>query len=120
MTRFLISILLTSGSLLSAQAVSNVFSAQEYQLAHSLFSKVRSDLQAAQKDVGGGPALGTARADLSTLEGSWNQADFDSRQMANTISAVRALANDNRLLPGDRAALSDDLSRLLDFQKEYY
>ncbi len=95
------------------------YSSDEYQLAHSMFDRIRNDLDRAQTNTYG-PRFDSAHNALTALEQNWDRAHFDSRQMANTISAIQMVLNDNRLTPHDRDELSDDVSRLLDFQTDYY
>jgi hypothetical protein len=108
------------------QVRSPVFSQDEYQLAHSMFDKVRIDLSRAETNAspsngpGDSPRFDIARTQLGTLEQSWDQARFDSRQMSDTISAIEMVLRDNRLLGHDGDELSADVSRLLDFQITYY
>jgi hypothetical protein len=95
------------------------YSADEYQLAHSMFDRIQNDLDQAQTNAYG-PRFDSAHNALTVLEQNWDRAHFDSNQIANTISAIQMVLNDNRLMPHDHDALSDDVSRLLDFQTEYY
>ncbi len=113
----------------SAQTLAPVpnsyYSQDEYQLAHSMFDRVRSDLDRAQtsvnhNDVGDTSRFDIASMELGQLEHNWDQARFDSRQLEDTLSAIRMVLNDNRLAPYDQEALSSDLSRLLNFQTDYY
>jgi hypothetical protein len=94
------------------------YSADEYQRAHSLFDKLRTDLNTAQ---GGIPAslIGQARADVNALQNNWDSAVYDSRQIDDTIQVLET-AVDQSPLPRDRANLGDDVSRLLDLRQQYY
>jgi hypothetical protein len=100
------------------------YSQDEYQNAHSMFDKIRTDLHQAQTDaypdVRDAPRFDITHNQLRTLEQNWDQGRYDSREFDNTLSAVRMVVNDNHLRPHDRDVLDSDLSRLLEFQTEYY
>jgi|ERR1700678_920238 hypothetical protein len=107
------------------QTLNPFYSQDEYQNAHSMFDKIRSDLNAAQTDAyandpRNAPRFDSAQNQLRTLEQNWDLGRYDSRELGNTLSAVRTAVNDNRLIPHDRATLDADVTRLLDFQTEYY
>jgi hypothetical protein len=124
------STLLLVGAALSAQVpneqIHNPFySADQYRNTHSLFDRVRNDLYRAQTDaypnyLGDSPRFDLAHNDLRTLEQNWDKGVFDSNQMADTIKTLQMVLNDNRLMPHDRDVLANDLSRLMDFQSEYF
>jgi PHD/YefM family antitoxin component YafN of YafNO toxin-antitoxin module len=101
-----------------AVSPSPFYSADEYQRAHSLFDKVRTDLGTAQ---GSTPTnlIDQARADVSVLQNNWDNAVYDSRQMYDTVLVLEAVVDHSPVLR-DRANLGDDLSRLLDLRQEYY
>jgi len=122
MKRLLLCTLLGSSLMLLASTPSASFYSQdEYRLAHSMFDSVQADLASAQTHASGDVArIKRTRADLDQLEQGWDRARFDSRQMAAAISDLRTVADDRRFQRDDRAALSMDLSRLLDFQTDYY
>jgi hypothetical protein len=106
-------------------ALNSFYSQDEYQNAHSMFDKIRSDLNAAQTDAyandpGNAPRFDSAQNQLRTLEQNWYRGRYDSRELENTLSAVRTAVHDNRLMPHDRNTLDADVTRLLDFQTEYY
>jgi len=94
------------------------YSADEYQRAHSLFDKLRTDLKTAQ---GSTPTnlIDQARSHVNALENNWDNAVYDSRQMYDTILVLET-AVDQSPLHRDRANLGDDVSRLLDLRQEYY
>jgi hypothetical protein len=107
------------------QSRSPFFSQDQYQMTHAMFDKVRADLDRAQTNaypdsVGSSPRFDMARTKLEQLERSWDQAQFNSRQIANIVSAMQTVLNDNRLVPHDSDELSADLSRLMEFQTAYY
>jgi hypothetical protein len=122
---------LAAGAEAQSQPVrASYYSQDEIQLAHSIFDKVQTDLSSAQtnashsnnlaNDPGNSPRFDIARAQLAHLEQSWDQGQFDSRQMSDAISALQMVLRDNHLLGHDQDLLSADLSRLLDFQTDYY
>ena len=94
-------------------------SQDEFLLANSLFRGIRADLDQAQADS---PATFTAgaRAELDALQQQWKSGVYESRQVDAAISAIRRLADDPKLSPGDRHQLAVDWTRLLDFRKVYY
>ncbi len=102
-----------------------LYSQDEYQNTHSMFDKIRNDLDRAQTGafpnyLGDSPRFDIAHNELRTLEQNWDKGKYDSREFENTTSAVQMVLNDNRLMPYDREILSADLSRLLEFRAEYY
>lgn len=108
------------------EQVNNPFySTDQYRNTHSMFDRVRNDLYRAQTDaypnyLGDNPRFDIVHNQLRALEQNWNQGKYDSSQITDTISALQMVLNDNRLMPHDRDVLSSDLSRLMDFQSEYY
>jgi hypothetical protein len=111
-------------------------SEDQYQLAHLVFDKLSADLsrfqttrvqttgvQTTQAQTNGledNAIFDRVQAALSVLEQNWDSGHYASRQMEGTISALQMVLRDNRLMPQDRDAFSNDLSRLLEFQTEYY
>ena len=139
MKRMILQTLVTAGFLLfnsaaSAQTLNQAanrqvdnpfYSPDQYRLAHSMFDTIRTDLYRAQTDAypnyfGNSPRFNIAHNDLRTLEQNWNNGHYDSREIADTISSVEMVLKDNRIMPHDRDVLGRDLSRLIDFQSEYY
>lgn len=115
----------TSAQIIRRQADNPFYSEDEYQSTHSMFDKVWSDLNGAERDSqlshpGDGTRFDVARTELQRLETSWDRAYYDSGQMANMVAAIQTILNDNRLMGHDREALNADLSRLLEFRQEYY
>jgi len=105
----------------------NLFhSEDQYQLAHLVFDKLSADLSQVQttrvqtNGLEDNAIFDRAQAELSALEQNWDKGHYVSRQMEGTISALQMVLRDNRLTPRDRDAFSNDLSRLLEFQTEYY
>lgn len=101
---------------LSISAGNSFYSADQYQSAHAMFAKARTDLNQLTRT----PETVTAQQELAALEQNWNLARYDSRQMANTILQLRAATNQTGLTMDDRNQLTADLSRLIEFQNEYY
>jgi hypothetical protein len=107
------------------QSPSFYHSQDEYQLAHAMFAKTFIDLHQAQMtfypgNAGDSLRFGETSVKLRELEQGWDRGHFETRQMESAISAVQMVLQDNRLTSRDGDALYADLSRLLDFQTEYY
>ena len=98
--------------------VNPFYSADEYQRAHLLFTKLHADLNAAKFSTPAG-LINRADADLTVLEKSWDLGVYDSSQMDQAVQDVEA-AVDHSSRSMDRADLGDDASRLLDLKREYY
>lgn len=97
------------------------YSEDQYQLAHLMFDKLSADIHRAQtNDLADNAIVSRAQAELSALQQNWDKGHYNSRQIEGTISAVQMVLRDNHLMPRDRNAFSDDLTRLLEFQIEYY
>ena len=113
---------LTLGAQTIPEQIHNPFhSEDQYQLAHLMFDKLSADIHRVQtNDLADNVIVGRAQAELSALEQNWDDGHYVSRQIEGTISAVQMVLRDNHLMPRDRNAFSDDLSRLLEFQIEYY
>jgi hypothetical protein len=60
--------------------------------------------------------LERTKEELSKMQGDLNQGRFDNGLLNDVIDSIKKSANDERLSPRDRAVLSDDLSRLHDYQ----
>jgi|HubBroStandDraft_4_1064222.scaffolds.fasta_scaffold151517_2 hypothetical protein len=122
---FLVIVLPAAAQTIPEQTPSLYHSRDEYQLAHAMFAKTFTDLRQAQTNFYPGNAgdnlrFEETRAKLRELEQNWDRGRFESRQMGSAISAVQMVLQDNRLTSNDGGALYEDLSRLLDFQTEYY
>jgi hypothetical protein len=102
----------------SGSAQSPFYSAEEYQLGHSVFDQLSADLQTAEASTSANLNR-EARARVSELEQSWDNGVYSSRQMDLAIEGLRTLI-DNSVSLRDRANLGTGLSRLLDLRKEYY
>ena len=117
--------LMASAQTMPEQVRNPYYSQDEYQNTHSMFDEIRSDLYRAQTNaypnyLDDNSRFGTAHDELRQLEQAWDHGQYDSREIANTISAVQMILNDNRLMPHDRDVLSADLNRLTEFRAEYY
>lgn len=104
---------------------SSYYSQDEYQLTHSMFDRIRADLDRAQANdqarlPGDGARFDIARNELGKLETQWDQARFDSAEFDNSYTALNMVLSDNRLTGHDRDVLSADESRLIEFRNEYY
>ncbi|HTS49163.1 MAG TPA: hypothetical protein VMH05_14530 [Bryobacteraceae bacterium] len=94
------------------------YSAEEYQRAHFLFDKLRTDLKTAQGSTSAN-LIDQASVAVNALQNNWDKAVYDSRQMYDTILVLETVV-DQSPLHIDRANLGDDVSRLLDLRQEYY
>jgi hypothetical protein len=122
---FLLIVLPAAAQTVPEQTPSLYHSQDEYQLAHTMFAKTFIDLRQAEMNfypdnAGDNLRFGEASAKLRELEQNWDRGHFESLQMESAISAVQMVLQDNRLTSNDGDALYEDLSRLLDFQTEYY
>jgi hypothetical protein len=118
-------VILATAQAADEQLAAPYYSADEYQNAHSMFDKIRADLDRAQandhpKFLGDGARFDIARMQLGQLETQWNHADFDTSTFDSTYTALNMVLNDNRLTGHDRDVLSADESRLIEFRNEYY
>lgn len=59
------------------------------------------------------------KKDLNDLQGKMASNKYDQPELDRTIAAVEKVANENSLLPRDRAMLEDDLKRLRDFREHH-
>lgn len=111
--------LLLSPATAPAQTTATQFHSQaEYDLAHSLFNKLHTDLNAAQTSTS--PYLfDQARAELNALETNWDAGIYDSRQMDRAVTALEIVADRAPQLQNG-ANIASDISRLLDLRRQYY
>lgn len=101
---------------LSISQGNSFYSPDEYQAAHTIFNKTRNDLSQIVRTR----QTVAAEQEVTALEQNWNQARYDSRQMANTIRELQSAINQPQLTSSDQNLLTADLSRLIEFQSEYY
>ncbi len=88
-----------------------------------VFLQVRSDLDhvwsaraASDKER---TRLERTKQELTELQAKLDQGRFDNGTLNDVIDSIRKSANDERLAPRDRAVLSDDLTRLKDYQDNH-
>jgi hypothetical protein len=88
-----------------------------------IFSQVGSDLNhiysarnASEKE---NARLDRTRQELGKMQGDLDQGRFDNGLLNDVIDSLRKSSNDQRLDPRDRAVLSDDVSRLHDYQANH-
>jgi uncharacterized coiled-coil DUF342 family protein len=96
---------------------------QNEQWRAQVFSQVRSDLDhiwsargASEKE---NVRLEKTKQELTELQAKLDQGRFDNGTLNDVIDSIRKSANDERLAPRDRAVLSDDLTRLKDYQTNH-
>jgi hypothetical protein len=96
---------------------------QDEQWRSQLFAQVRSDLDhiwsargASEKED---TRLERTKEELMELQAKLDHGQFDNGTLNDVIDSIRKSANDQRLAPRDRAVLSDDLTRLHDYQLNY-
>lgn len=116
----------SAGAQITNEQIRNPFySTDQYRNTHSLFDRVRNDLDRAQTNaypnyLGDNSRFDIIHNDLQALERNWDKGVYDSDQMEDTITAYQMVLSDNRLKPHDRDVLANDFSRLTDFQSEYF
>src|ERR1700728_4155762 len=93
---------------------------QGQQWKAQVFTEVRTDLDhvwsarnASEKE---NVRLEKTKQELTKMQADLDQGRFDNGILNDVIDSIRKSANDERLAPRDRAVLSDDLSRLHDYQ----
>lgn len=99
-------------------AQSPFYSEQQYQLGHSLFDNISTDLRAAETSA---PValIDSAQTQVQNLERNWINGVYNHRQIDDTILSLETIVN-RTASPSDRRNLGTDVSRLLDLRKEYY
>src|SRR5580700_1878305 len=88
-----------------------------------VFSYVRQDLDhiwsarsASEKE---NARLDRTKEELTKMQADLDQGRFDNGLLNDVIDSIKKSANDERLAPRDRAVLSDDLTRLKDYQDHH-
>ncbi len=88
-----------------------------------VFSQVRSDLDhiwsarhASDKER---TRLERTKQELTELQAKLDHGQFDNGTLNDVIDSIQKSSNDDRLSPRDRSVLSDDLSRLHDYQNNH-
>jgi hypothetical protein len=85
-----------------------------------VFAQVRSDLDhiwsaqgASEKE---NARLEKTMKELTKMQADLDQGRFDNGLLSDVIDSIKKSSDDQRLAPRDRAVLSDDLTRLHDYQ----
>jgi hypothetical protein len=93
------------------------------QWRHQVFSYVRQDLDhiwsarnASEKE---NARLDRTKEELGKMQADLDQGRFDNGLLNDVIDSLRKSANDQRLSPGDRDVLNDDVNRLHDYQRNH-
>ncbi len=63
--------------------------------------------------------LERTKEELTALQSKLDQGQFDNGTLNDVIDSMRKSANDERLGPQDRQVISDDVSRLHDYQRNH-
>jgi hypothetical protein len=88
-----------------------------------LFQRVRQDLDHATSGAfpftGDRARLERTRTELDELQQKLSRGFYDERQLDETMAAMQAVVEGNRLAPRDRAMLTDDLNRMRDFRARH-
>ena len=95
---------------------------QGEQWRSQVFSQVRNDLDHIYADRARDrerTRLDKTRSELSQLQADLDQGRFDNGILNDVIDSLAKSANDTRLAPRDREILSDDRSRLKDYQSNH-
>jgi len=86
----------------------------------TFFQRVREDLDHATSGSipfnGDRARLARTQMQLDELQQKLSRGFFDRRELDEVTAAMQAVLQSNRLAPDDRAMLTDDLSRMRDFQ----
>ncbi len=89
----------------------------------NLFQRVREDVEHVEHSTipftGDRARLSRTITELNELQSKLTQGQYDERQVGDVIGALRAVVDENRLAPGDRDALQDDLNRLREFRERH-
>ncbi len=89
----------------------------------NFFQRIRQDLDHASLNTtpfGGDSArLSRTQYELDELQGKLARGYYDERELDEVMSALQAVVDANRLRPGDRDILSDDLGRMRDFRQRH-
>jgi hypothetical protein len=88
-----------------------------------LFQRIREDLDHATSGAfpftGDRARLDRTRMELNELQEKLARGFYDERQLDETMGALQAVVEGNRLAPRDRAMLTDDLKRMRDFRMRH-
>ncbi len=87
------------------------------------FQRIRQDLDHATSGAfpftGDRARLDRTRMELDELQQKLARGFYDERQLDETMAAMQAVVDGNRLAPPDRAMLTDDLNRMRDFRTRH-
>jgi hypothetical protein len=89
----------------------NVFASVRDDLEHIYSAGATSDKEKRRLDK--------TKEELTALQSKLDQGVFDNGTLNDVIDSLRKSANDNRLGPRDRAVISDDVTRLHDYQANH-
>ena len=88
-----------------------------------LFQRIREDLDHATSGAfpftGDRARLERTQMELDELQQKLAQGFYDERELDDTMAALQAVVQGNRLAPRDRAMLTDDLKRMRDFRMRH-
>jgi hypothetical protein len=88
-----------------------------------LFERVRADLEHIQSVTpvfsGDEYRLVRVREELGELQRKYEDHGYDSAKMEDVVAAMQRVVSDNHLAGRDRDMLSDDLTRLREFQDHH-
>jgi hypothetical protein len=88
-----------------------------------LFQRVRDDLNHATSGAfpftGDRARLERTQMELDELQEKLARGFYDERELDETMAAMQAVVEGNRLSPRDRAMLTDDLNRMRDFRARH-
>jgi hypothetical protein len=89
----------------------------------NLFQRVREDVEHLERSTipftGDRARLMRTVTELNSLQGKLSQGRYDERELDDVINALGAVVTENRMGPGDRQILSDDLNRLREFRAHH-
>ena len=87
------------------------------------FQRIREDLDHATSGAfpftGDRARLQRTQMQLDELQQKLARGYYDQRELDQTIAALQAVVQGNRLAPRDRAMLTEDLSRMSDFRARH-
>jgi hypothetical protein len=88
-----------------------------------LFQRIRADLDHATSGAfpftGDRARLERTQMELDELQQKLARGFYDERELDETMAAMQAVIEGNRLSPRDRAMLTDDLNRMRDFRMRH-
>ena len=88
-----------------------------------LFQRIRQDLDHATSGAfpftGDRARVERTQMELDELQQKLARGFYDERELDETMAAMQAVVEGNRLAPRDRAMLTDDLNRMRDFRERH-